>query len=118
MTTSVVGRASDSRVVADFLAAASEQPSGLGIEGEAGIGKTTRWLGAEDRARGLGFQVLSARAVHAESSLAYAALADLLRDVPASDRPEQALMVEDGADAANAVARMGLERAADTVNRR
>jgi DNA-binding CsgD family transcriptional regulator len=71
-------------VVVDFLEAASEQPSGLGIEGEAGIGKTTLWLGAEDRARSRGFQVLSARAVHAESALAYAALADLLRDVPAS----------------------------------
>lgn len=42
----------------------------------------------------------------------------VLRDVPAADRPEQALMVEDGADAAKAVSRLGLERAADTVNRR
>ena len=42
----------------------------------------------------------------------------VLRDVSAGDRPEQALMVEDGADAAKAVARIGLERAADTVNRR
>jgi hypothetical protein len=42
----------------------------------------------------------------------------VLRDVPAADRAEQALMVEDGADAVNAVTRVGLDRAADTVNRR
>ena len=42
----------------------------------------------------------------------------VLRDVSAGDRAEQALMVEDGADAAKAVVRIGLERAADTVNRR
>jgi PTH1 family peptidyl-tRNA hydrolase len=41
----------------------------------------------------------------------------VLRDVAAADRAEQALMVEDGADAAKAVTRLGLERAADTVNR-
>jgi PTH1 family peptidyl-tRNA hydrolase len=42
----------------------------------------------------------------------------VLRDVPAADRAEQAVMVEDAADAVKAVARVGLERAADTVNRR
>ena len=42
----------------------------------------------------------------------------VLRDVAAADRAEQAVMVEDGADAAKAVTRLGLERAADTVNRR
>jgi peptidyl-tRNA hydrolase, PTH1 family len=42
----------------------------------------------------------------------------VLKDVPASDRAEQALMVEDGADAVKTVTLVGLERAADTVNRR
>jgi PTH1 family peptidyl-tRNA hydrolase len=42
----------------------------------------------------------------------------VLRDVPAADRAEQAVMVEDAADAVTEVARLGLQRAADTVNRR
>jgi PTH1 family peptidyl-tRNA hydrolase len=42
----------------------------------------------------------------------------VLRDVPAADRAEQALMVEDGAEAVKALSRVGLERASDSVNRR
>jgi ATP/maltotriose-dependent transcriptional regulator MalT len=83
VTTSVVGRTSEIRAVNDFLSAAQRQPCGLSIEGEPGIGKTTLWLGGVDEARRRGFHVLAARAVQAESVLAYAALADLLRDVDA-----------------------------------
>ena len=50
----------------------------LVIEGEAGIGKTTLWLGALEEAHERGFRVLSARAGQAESGLAFAVLADLL----------------------------------------
>lgn len=67
--------------VAGFLAAAASRPRGLVIEGEAGIGKTTLWLTLLDRARELGFRVLTARIGQAESVMAFAALADLLRDV-------------------------------------
>ena len=42
----------------------------------------------------------------------------VLKDVPSADRVEQSLMVEEAADAATAVTRLGLQRAADTVNRR
>jgi DNA-binding NarL/FixJ family response regulator len=66
---------------ASFIAAASESPAALIIEGEAGIGKTTRWLAAINQAREQGFAVLAARAGQAESVLAYAALADLLNEV-------------------------------------
>jgi DNA-binding CsgD family transcriptional regulator len=69
------------RAVADFLRAASVQPSVAIIEGEAGIGKTTLWLAAIERARERGFRVLSARTGQAESILAYAAIADLLADI-------------------------------------
>jgi len=77
----MVSRSAESRAVADFLAAASSQPAGLLIEGEAGIGKTTLWLAGVSQALEQGFGVLSARAGQAESVMAYAAVADLLRDV-------------------------------------
>lgn len=76
MTAHVVSREAEERAVAEFLASASARPAGLLLEGEAGIGKTTLWLAALDRARGQGFQVLVARAASAESVLAYAALAE------------------------------------------
>jgi DNA-binding CsgD family transcriptional regulator len=69
------------RTVEDFLASAATQPSCLVIEGDAGIGKTTLWLAAQDQARDRGFQVLSAQTGQAESMLAYTAAADLLSDV-------------------------------------
>jgi DNA-binding CsgD family transcriptional regulator len=77
----VGNRLAENRAVVDFLIGAGVQPSVLVIEGEAGIGKTTLWLAAIEQAHERGFRVLSARAGHAESILAYAAVADLLRDV-------------------------------------
>src|ERR1700709_765339 len=74
----VVIRSDESRAVADFLGATEAHPSVLVIEGEAGIGKTTLWLGALEEAHERGFRVLSARAGQAESGLAFAVLADLL----------------------------------------
>ncbi len=67
--------------MSEFLQSAAVQPSGLVIEGEAGIGKTTLWLAAGDEARERGFRLLSARVGQAESVFAYAAVADLLGDV-------------------------------------
>lgn len=81
MSASLHGGSAQSQTVADFLTLVSREPSALVIEGQAGIGKTTLWLSAVDQARGRGYQVLSARAVAAESVLAYASLADLLSDV-------------------------------------
>ena len=77
----VVSRPLEFRAVTEFLRSASQQPSGLVIEGEPGIGKTTLWLSALEEARGRGYQVFSARVGQAESVLAYAAVADLLRDI-------------------------------------
>jgi DNA-binding CsgD family transcriptional regulator len=77
----VVSRPLEFRAVTEFLRSASQQPSGLVIEGEPGIGKTTLWLAAVEAARGRGYQVFSARVGQAESVLAYAAVADLLREV-------------------------------------
>lgn len=71
--------------VADFLTAVAAGPASLVIEGEAGIGKTRLWLTALEEARALGYRVLSARAGQAETSLAYASIADLLDDVDAAN---------------------------------
>src|SRR5262245_26140913 len=80
----VVSRPLEFRAVTEFLRSASRQPSGLVIEGEPGIGKTTLWLSAVEQARDSGYQVFSARVGQAESMLAYAAVADLLRDIDAT----------------------------------
>ena len=69
-----------------FLATAATEPAALVAEGEPGIGKTTLWLSALEEARGRGYQVFSARVGQAESVLAYAAVADLLRDIDDSVR--------------------------------
>ena len=80
----VVSRPLELRAVSEFLRSAAQQPCGLVIEGEPGIGKTTLWLSAVERARDSGFRVFSARVGQAESVLAFAAVADLLRDVDAT----------------------------------
>ncbi|OBI84677.1 LuxR family transcriptional regulator [Mycobacterium sp. E740] len=76
----VVGQPTHQRAVAAFLKSMEGGPSALLIEGDAGIGKTTLWCAAMERARKRGFRVLCARATAAESVLAYTALADLLDD--------------------------------------
>ncbi|WP_353361468.1 AAA family ATPase [Mycobacterium sp.] len=77
----LVSRPVEFRAMSEFLRSAAERTSGFVIEGEAGIGKTTLWLTAQDEARARGFEVLSARVGETESVLAYAAIADLLGDV-------------------------------------
>jgi DNA-binding CsgD family transcriptional regulator len=79
--TLAVTRRVESPVVSNFLACAFEQPSGLVVEGEAGIGKTTFLLSIQELAQERGFQVLSARSAATETVLAYASLADLLSGV-------------------------------------
>ncbi|MCV7382854.1 AAA family ATPase [Mycolicibacter longobardus] len=77
----LVGRDTEDRAVADFLARTEIGPAGLMVEGEPGIGKTTLLLDASDQAVARGFRVLSARGSPAEVSYAYAAVADLLSGV-------------------------------------
>jgi DNA-binding CsgD family transcriptional regulator len=81
MRVSTPGRSAELAVVSDFVASAKSEPSGLVIEGDAGIGKTTVWLAGVERAVTEGFRVLSARVGQAESVLAYATVADLISDV-------------------------------------
>ena len=78
----VVGRASEIDSVHEFLEAVPGGPIALLIEGEVGIGKTMLWREGVAEAGERGLQVLTSRPVEAEIALPFAALGDLLGDVP------------------------------------
>ena len=80
MTSRLVGREEELQRAELFLEAARHTPRALVIEGEAGAGKTTIWEAALAGAQQAGTRTLSARPAEAETSFAYAALGDLLRD--------------------------------------
>lgn len=76
------GRQAEQERIGDLLARARAGTSGsLVVRGDAGIGKTALLQDASVRAAGRGFTVLRARGVEAESELAYAGVADLVRPV-------------------------------------
>ncbi|MCV7298206.1 AAA family ATPase [Mycobacterium barrassiae] len=81
MASGVIERPAEFRAVSDFLQSTNLHLSGLVIDGEAGIGKTTLWLAGVAEAGERGFHVLSARTGQAETVLTFAALADLLGGV-------------------------------------
>ena len=72
----MVGR--DAELAASGQALRAATPPMVVITGEAGIGKTTVWEAALERARLQGFRALVARPAGSESQLAYSALNDLL----------------------------------------
>src|SRR5947208_10082967 len=76
MPSALIGRDSELAAIEEYFAGSSSRA--LVLEGEAGIGKSTLWAAAVERARGLGFCVLTARPVEAEAEMSFAALGDLL----------------------------------------
>src|SRR5689334_20127837 len=84
LAASVVGREPELQSLRDFLSGA-EAPACQVLSGKPGIGKTTIWEFGLDLARENGFQVLSTRASEAETTLSFAALADLVDDIDTSD---------------------------------
>ena len=77
----IVGRDPELEQVAEWLELLSSGPSGLVVAGEPGIGKTSVWTAAVERARETGALVLLTRPVEAELRLGYAGLTDLLAEV-------------------------------------
>lgn len=73
----IVGRERELALLEDFVGA-QERPAALVLSGEAGIGKTVLWEAAVARARATSQQVLACRPSEAETTLAFAALSDLL----------------------------------------
>jgi hypothetical protein len=77
----LLGRTVELDAIDAFLERVALGLEALVIEGEPGIGKTTLWRAALERARDASLEVLSAGPVGAEAQLGFAALADLLEPV-------------------------------------
>lgn len=80
-------------------------PTAIVLEGQAGIGKTTLWRAARERAEAGGRRVLATGAVEVEASIAFAHLSDLLARplaelggrLPAEEREALQLALRGGA---------------------
>ncbi|MEL7975641.1 AAA family ATPase [Isoptericola sp. F-RaC21] len=104
-TPRVVGRFEALAAVDDLLGAAEDGPAALALSGPPGIGKTTVWLAALDRARERGLLVLAGRPSPAEVRLEYSGLREVLAPladaVPHLPQPQQrALAAALGTEAA------------------
>jgi hypothetical protein len=77
-----IGRADELALFQAFLDAVAGGPAVLLLEGDAGIGKTTVWSAGVTLARERGYRVLSCRPTESEMQLPFAALGDLLDDLP------------------------------------
>lgn len=77
----IVGRHQELEAIDRFLASIREGPAVLAISGEAGIGKTTLWHEAVERARESSYVVLGARPTLSEEQLPFAALIDLFETI-------------------------------------
>ena len=80
--TALIGRDAELGRVEAFLGAIAAGPVALVLEGELGIGKSALWNHGVASAAEHGLRVLRCRPVECETQLAYAALGDLLADVP------------------------------------
>ncbi|MFD6178416.1 MULTISPECIES: helix-turn-helix transcriptional regulator [unclassified Isoptericola] len=82
----VVGRSEVLAAVEHLLDAADRAPAALALSGPPGIGKTTVWLAALDRARERDVLVLAARPTAAEVQLEHAGLAEVLAPLSGTAR--------------------------------
>ncbi|HET6744969.1 MAG TPA: AAA family ATPase [Candidatus Limnocylindria bacterium] len=78
MRDQLVGREQELEAIEAFLAAREALPAALVVEGPAGVGKTTLWREAVDRAAAAGYRVLTCRPAGTEQQLLFGALTDLL----------------------------------------
>ena len=85
-TAELLGRDSEQAALRRLLDSAETGPAGLLFDGEAGIGKTALWREGIALARERGFRVLTCEAAPTETPLSFAALGDLLDEVPLSSR--------------------------------
>jgi DNA-binding CsgD family transcriptional regulator len=82
------GRQAELAAVHWLLDAAANEPAGLSIEGEPGIGKSAIIEAAVAEATKRTFRVLFCRGAPAEARYGYAGLADLLESVPELSSPD------------------------------
>lgn len=81
MERGLFGRETEMARVSKMLDGIPSEPVALILGGEAGIGKSTLWLGSLAQARARSYRVLSCRPNESEAKLSYAALGDLLEGV-------------------------------------
>ena len=85
VTPDVIGRAAELEAVGRFLEDARSGLAGLVVDGEAGIGKTSIWRAAVERARDGGFRILRSAPAESERGLALGGLTDLFAEVSDAD---------------------------------
>ena len=78
----IIGREAELRHLEELVDAVDDGPAALLLEGEIGIGKTRLWDEGVSAARSRSRRVLACRPSGSEAALAYAALGDLLAEVP------------------------------------
>ena len=78
----IIGRAAELSGFDGFLRDIAGGPTAVLLEGEIGIGKTVLWKEGLAAAGARSYRVLACRPIEAETQLAYAALGDLLAEVP------------------------------------
>ncbi|MFL5799302.1 MAG: AAA family ATPase [Actinomycetota bacterium] len=76
-----VGRQAELEAISRFLDGIPSGPSGLVLEGDAGIGKSTLLNAAVDRARDRGLRVLASSPAPPDVALSFSGLEDLLHGV-------------------------------------
>jgi DNA-binding CsgD family transcriptional regulator len=87
MSETIFGRAEELAYAERFLEGLVLGPTSLLLEAEQGAGKTTLWRATVKAARARGYRVLACRPAESESSLAFAALGDLLDGVLEEPHP-------------------------------
>ena len=75
------GREAERTRIAELLALAPSGPVGVALAGGPGIGKTTVWRDATERARDRGYRVLVAAPSEPDATLAFAGLGDLFESL-------------------------------------
>ncbi len=83
-TAELLGRENEQAALRRLLERVENGPAGLILEGEAGIGKTALWREGIALANERSFRTLTCEAAPTETPLAFAALGDLLDEVPLS----------------------------------
>jgi hypothetical protein len=78
----IIGREAELRHLGELVDGIDDGPVALLLEGEIGIGKTRLWDEGVSAARSGSRRVLVCRPSGSEAQLAYAALGDLLAEVP------------------------------------
>ena len=84
----LIGREGELGAVVGLFEDRASLSGAVALYGEAGIGKTSLWTSGLDAAVARGYRVLVCRTSEVETRLAYAGLADLLRDVVDDVLPE------------------------------